>query len=224
MPADLTDSELDQLAELLDAAPEPLAPLSVPALDGYLVGVLVQPRRVPIDEWLPPLFDLQRRGLPAEVDAEWLARCRALIERRHDALNAQIAELGGFDPVLADESALPPASEYDTPQSLAARVLEPWFAGFEWALECFPELDESGDAAIDAALDRLWAPLDPDNASPDLDAAVEALVAAGVDLWDLTAKQRYAVATLRRDTPKVGRNEPCPCGSGKKFKVCHGTG
>jgi len=24
-------------------------------------------------------------------------------------------------------------------------------------------------------------------------------------------------------TPKVGRNEPCPCGSGKKFKQCHGV-
>jgi preprotein translocase subunit SecA len=29
--------------------------------------------------------------------------------------------------------------------------------------------------------------------------------------------------TVRRDTPKVGRNEPCPCGSGKKFKNCHGA-
>ena len=26
----------------------------------------------------------------------------------------------------------------------------------------------------------------------------------------------------RRDIPKVGRNEPCPCGSGKKFKACCG--
>ena len=25
-----------------------------------------------------------------------------------------------------------------------------------------------------------------------------------------------------RDTPKVGRNDPCPCGSGKKYKQCHG--
>jgi SEC-C motif-containing protein len=27
---------------------------------------------------------------------------------------------------------------------------------------------------------------------------------------------------VERDAPKVGRNEPCPCGSGKKFKKCHG--
>ena len=29
--------------------------------------------------------------------------------------------------------------------------------------------------------------------------------------------------TIRRETPKVGRNEPCPCGSGKKYKSCHGA-
>jgi preprotein translocase subunit SecA len=27
---------------------------------------------------------------------------------------------------------------------------------------------------------------------------------------------------MRRDVPKVGRNDPCPCGSGKKYKQCHG--
>jgi preprotein translocase subunit SecA len=30
------------------------------------------------------------------------------------------------------------------------------------------------------------------------------------------------VKTVRRDEPKVGRNDPCPCGSGKKYKKCHG--
>ena len=28
---------------------------------------------------------------------------------------------------------------------------------------------------------------------------------------------------MRRDQPKVGRNDPCPCGSGKKYKKCHGA-
>ena len=30
------------------------------------------------------------------------------------------------------------------------------------------------------------------------------------------------VKTMRHEGPKVGRNEPCPCGSGKKYKQCHG--
>ena len=29
--------------------------------------------------------------------------------------------------------------------------------------------------------------------------------------------------TIVRDQPKVGRNDPCPCGSGKKYKKCHGA-
>ena len=29
--------------------------------------------------------------------------------------------------------------------------------------------------------------------------------------------------TVKRKEAKVGRNEPCPCGSGKKYKKCHGA-
>jgi preprotein translocase subunit SecA len=32
------------------------------------------------------------------------------------------------------------------------------------------------------------------------------------------------IKTVRREEPKVGRNDPCPCGSGKKYKKCHGAG
>jgi preprotein translocase subunit SecA len=32
-----------------------------------------------------------------------------------------------------------------------------------------------------------------------------------------------APQTVKRDGAKVGRNDPCPCGSGKKFKKCHGV-
>ncbi len=32
------------------------------------------------------------------------------------------------------------------------------------------------------------------------------------------------VETFRREAPKVGRNDPCPCGSGKKYKKCCGKG
>jgi preprotein translocase subunit SecA len=34
---------------------------------------------------------------------------------------------------------------------------------------------------------------------------------------------RVTVQPVRRDGPKVGRNDPCPCGSGQKFKKCHGA-
>jgi preprotein translocase subunit SecA len=31
------------------------------------------------------------------------------------------------------------------------------------------------------------------------------------------------IKTVRREEPKIGRNDPCWCGSGKKFKKCHGA-
>ncbi len=37
-------------------------------------------------------------------------------------------------------------------------------------------------------------------------------------------RERQPVQPVRNDGPKIGRNDPCPCGSGKKFKNCHGRG
>jgi len=39
---------------------------------------------------------------------------------------------------------------------------------------------------------------------------------------DTVNQQTAEEGTYRRETPKVGRNDPCPCGSGKKYKHCHG--
>ncbi len=40
--------------------------------------------------------------------------------------------------------------------------------------------------------------------------------------WYYVDGQLPKPVTLRKDGPKVGRNDPCPCGSGKKFKKCCG--
>ncbi|HTC19863.1 MAG TPA: SEC-C metal-binding domain-containing protein, partial [bacterium] len=49
----------------------------------------------------------------------------------------------------------------------------------------------------------------------------------GMDSWQQAQgsqpQEMGKVATIRRDEPKVGRNDPCPCGSGKKYKKCHGA-
>ena len=43
---------------------------------------------------------------------------------------------------------------------------------------------------------------------------------AAVPLQQMGAAEKPE--TFVRDLPKVGRNDPCPCGSGKKYKQCHG--
>jgi len=46
--------------------------------------------------------------------------------------------------------------------------------------------------------------------------------AARVTLSHGQQAEAQKVETVRRDAEKVGRNDPCPCGSGKKYKKCHG--
>ena len=39
---------------------------------------------------------------------------------------------------------------------------------------------------------------------------------------DGSVSQEADPATVADEVPRVGRNDPCPCGSGKKYKACHG--
>lgn len=41
--------------------------------------------------------------------------------------------------------------------------------------------------------------------------------------WLFKEGQIHGGGTIKREGPKVGRNDPCHCGSGKKFKKCHGA-
>jgi preprotein translocase subunit SecA len=56
------------------------------------------------------------------------------------------------------------------------------------------------------------------------DATGAGFAAAAEDQQAAMRQQGEAPKPIRRETPKVGRNQPCPCGSGKKYKHCHGRG
>ena len=60
---------------------------------------------------------------------------------------------------------------------------------------------------------------DSSNASKDDDGMV--YFGSRSQMKDKEPQQANA-APVKRAEPKVGRNDPCPCGSGKKFKHCHG--
>jgi preprotein translocase subunit SecA len=65
----------------------------------------------------------------------------------------------------------------------------------------------------------------PAAAPTALGAAAQATAPAGGAPAAAAAEEeiKLPAVTIRRETPKVGRNDPCPCGSGKKFKNCHGA-
>ncbi len=237
---DLSDAEFDELEGLLAATPDPLEPLDAVMLDGYLCGVLVQPMLIDVEQWLPPVFDFEGRPLPDGFD---IGRARVLIERRCAAINRALAEDGWFDPLILDLDAASMASESAAAKraeigiDAISEALLPWVAGFHHATVHFPALVEIADDDVSTALARLYrhlpaesdderalvATLKRERPLDTLDDAIDELVAAVADLYDLTAKQRYQVKTVKHETPKQGRNDPCACGSGKKFKQCHGA-
>jgi len=242
---DLTDTEFAELDDLLAQTPAPLQALDPVMLDGYLCGVLVQPRLLSRDEWLPAIFDYEGGRLPEGVDAQWLERVTALVTRRHAALGRTLAESGWFDPLIMDVDAEDAEGEPPSTEETAllagmnplSRSLMPWVAGFQHATLTFPDLAELPDEAVMTAMARLFrhlpaetdqerellAAMEKEYPLKDIDAAVEDMVAAVAELGELTREQRFKVEAVRRDSPKVGRNDPCPCGSGRKFKACHGA-
>jgi uncharacterized protein len=214
-------------------------------LDGYLCGVLVQPVLLEPAAWLAHVFDFDGRPLPDDADPAWRERTTALIQRRYAALNRTMVEDGWFDPLVlefdeeAEDADELPRSEYDPPEAAnpISAALMPWVAGFQHAAICFPDLMELPQDEVMTALARLYrhlpaetdeerevvATLDREYPLSTLDDAIEEMVTTVAELSDLTRDARYKVETVKRETPKVGRNDPCPCGSGKKFKQCHGA-
>jgi preprotein translocase subunit SecA len=68
------------------------------------------------------------------------------------------------------------------------------------------------------------APVDPSEAPGSMQAAARAQAAAeGLAVPEEALDEVSNTPTVKSDWDKTPRNAPCPCGSGKKFKVCHGA-
>ncbi len=233
----LTDRDIGELDEILAAIPETHDPLDVALLDGFLAGVLLQPDLVLPSAWLPLVFDAQG-GNAALPDLPTASRATELVMRRYNELAACIAAREPFDPIVFE-------LENERGEVLTGRegiaALAAWAGGFANAFDVFPSLRTAaaGDDELAGLLTGILRhlPEDPDataeereayasdrveieRAMPlrDLDDAIDDLVQCVLDIADLVRPNRPLV----RDAPKVGRNEPCPCGSGRKYKACHG--
>jgi uncharacterized protein len=234
----LSDGEIGELDGILAAIPDERVPLDVVMLDGFLTGVLLQPEVVAPSEWLPLVFDADGGDISLPGDGAQASRAIELIMRRYNELAACIVAREFFDPIVfeVDDERGEPLAGKDGMAALA-----PWAAGFATALNAFASLealaatDEELAATMIGILRHL--PIDPDAAVDireefareqqeidremplaGLDDALDELVACVLEIAEITRPNRPAT----RKTPKVGRNDPCPCGSGRKYKFCHG--
>jgi uncharacterized protein len=151
----LNDTERERLEALLDALPPPLEPLDLSALDGFLVGVLLQPRPITASQWLRHVPDADGRAPPPGVRVDELL---ALAQRRHAELARAIAARQWFDPWVFEWAADEHGNEPPPSQ-----VVLPWVAGFSAALEAFPGLLQLDDVALREPLAVLYANFDPED-------------------------------------------------------------
>jgi len=241
----LSDDDLDELAELLGADWAPETTMDIEQLDGLLAGLICSPRMVMPSAYLPEIFGGEEPTFPGTATAQ---RFFDLLLRRSNqiaaALNAPIERLDdprAYVPLLLDWS-----PDGEIARSLAAAgSTEPlplagelWARGFLHAVglaredwESLPEGDEEGAQLVEEALDAIAAlvPEDAEGADAATDDERDELIGeallAAYDLreyWREVQFEQVRVKEPIRREPKVGRNDPCPCGSGRKFKLCHG--
>lgn len=201
-----------ELERLLDTVPPPAEPLDVMMLDGFLCGVLLQPRPVPEAQWCRHVLDADGRAVAENFDD---APLRALVRRRHAELDAAIRERQWFDPWVF---------ELDDEEDPLETVM-PWVAGFAIAMEFFPALMRSDSPELAEPLAVLYRSFDAEDLEDaddlleiieqleppaDLAEAVEGLVTSVLLLADVTrplASTRPARAPVgkgRRPAPKGG--------------------
>jgi preprotein translocase subunit SecA len=101
----------------------------------------------------------------------------------------------------------------------------------EYKRESFNLFQEMMERIEDQVVQYLYR-VDLVQAAPERRRPVQRATAVKADATGLAGGERPEAkhsptagppTTVRRTTPKVGRNDPCPCGSGKKYKKCHGA-
>lgn len=212
---------LEQFVEGNESGENPLGwrPMPFDMFQGFLCGVASAPEDVTPEDWLPWAFGIDPWPDPRPEAAEWLELAKRFYRQQLPSLEGrEDAEL-----ILYDE----------TPD--ASNRFEYWCIGFLDGLEIASDpLEAVGDPdEVDELLFPmrvLGGALDDNERKRFADKEWAKLVAeCSEEFWPaVAATYRYGTAlrgrpsTIKRPSPKTGRNEPCPCGSGKKFKNCCG--
>ena len=221
----LSGQELDRLEVFCEEENEfGWEPMPFDMLQGFLCGVASAAEEVSAEDWLPWVFGIDPWPDPRPEALAWFDLAQRYYRMQITALEGrEDAELMLYEP--------PPKKQSGDP----ANKFTFWCVGFldgliveSEPLEVVGDPDEVDELlfplrVLAEALDeherrqfdsKQWAKLNEESAN-EMWPAVLATYRYGNAL-------RGRPATVRRETPKTGRNDPCPCGSGKKFKNCCG--
>ena len=242
---DALDDILDDLRTRHDETPQ------WEFCEGFLAALVCCRRRIGADEWLAVLLGLDEGGSFAS-DAQ-REQFMALWERRFEevrvALDTEIQALDedkAYAPEVMDVrgaiASLPPEERTEVEGEDIPSFAQVWALGFMYAVESWPEeweapKDKEAAKWYDLSLQAIVALTEDDTDEATLSAFGEdgppsvsenRLNAYGEALWavyDLREIWRNigprVQQVIKGDVP--GRNDPCSCGSGKKYKKCCGA-
>ncbi|MBP7915463.1 MAG: UPF0149 family protein [Vitreoscilla sp.] len=226
--------------------------VSLEWLDGYMAALVAGPRRIQHDDWLPVFAEgvfprtfadpADAEAARAAIDARWQALADQLDpERILD--DPDVLRLAPLMIELTDEDKQRLVDEgHVKPEEIALleQTGEVWAVGFIDATRDFPQdwpepdlETEEGQLFDECMLRVVSLTLDDEELKEVYEDLYE-----GEQLTrdELIQEALYAAQDMRLywldHAPKPpprrvdalpGRNDPCPCGSGKKFKKCHGA-
>jgi len=212
---EISPDDIVALGEFLDREPVAKRSMSIPMLDGFLTAIVIGPEVVMPSDYLPWVWDWKRGKKDAEfADLDEANRIFGFVQGMN---NRVAAPLMGDAPTVVPVFVFEPAWDH----------ME-WVAGFlagtqfdtevwEYARDDAPEIFEPFEVIVGMERD-----------APGWEDACDELGASLVDIRDYfrAGEWRQAFVEVQkpfvREGPKVGRNDPCPCGSGRKFKKCCG--
>lgn len=193
-------------------------------LDGFLAGIVVCPDVVMPSEWLPLIWDADGEDAEPVFDSmEDVEETVGLIMKHYNTIANDLHRGKGYGPI------------FDVDPHHDEVLWELWSEGFAQAMALRPDSwgmileddDENAQAALSAlvALSALArgdeeVPVEDPDALQEVATELIAPCVITLNAWRLERGLGAPIAEPASKTHKVGRNEPCPCGSGKKYKKC----
>jgi uncharacterized protein len=229
-PKDKTaKSKLDQLHDfLLNLPDEHDGAMLIEELDGFLAGVIVCPEMILPSRWMPHIWSEtgSKDHAPVFENMTQVQHITGLIMDHYNSIAKSL---------LPGPAAYEPVFAVDTRNDDV--LWEMWAEGFSRAVALTPAswltIIESGDTDAVAAFSGLRSLIaiasgESTLSKPEQDrltAEAPDLIPEWVEIlsyWRL-AHNPIAASSATATFKNTGRNDPCPCGSGKKYKKCHGA-
>ena len=224
----LNDAEIDKLAEFLISDETPEECMDISTLDGFLTGVLIGPDSILPSRWIPvALGETEQDEMVWESEAK-AERIMGLVMRLYNSIAQDFqCDPPDFNPLFM----------INTATEEEVTIIDDWCWGFMRAVALDSEAwqplfenEEMGGGLFPIIINGTedgWKLLEEDPKISKVPheewvAMLPAAVREIHDFW-LPFRRAEAQVTQAAISQKVGRNEPCPCGSGKKYKRCCGA-